>query len=211
MDLNYKDKMNTLKLWCKTASASQLEDKMYDLQDDLEQYNIEAVATSKRTKPTTTEIGIVFRTLIQSNRFDYIKENYIKGVLENTGSIMEHMIARDILEIDEHMVTNAKGIDVDNGRWSYEIKALSSNSACSGYPSIAQWHTVFEKKSKLLLISIDSRVYKVGNKKVHLMIDHLEKNDCFKFQEGEYRIKAKLASYKIIARYGVFEDTVALY
>ena len=152
-----KIEMAKLKQQLVFMSEEQLEDLLFEHIEALDLLNIDRETENKAPKPTTTKIGMIYRKLMQSTRFDYIRNDHIYGAIENSGSIMEYLIARDIKELENHMVTNKKGIDIQNGRWDYEIKSFTNNSACHGYSTIEKWNDVID--NKIMVLAFENVVY----------------------------------------------------
>ena len=69
-----------------------------------------------------------------------------------------------------------------------------------------------QSQQNLQSIMTQKQHLEMENIEIDKALDELKKADLFKeSQDGRLRIKAKLATYKLIAKYGVYVDTVALY
>ena len=153
--------------------------------------------------------GMVFRKLLESNRFDYVRENHIaKNVKKNAGSVMEYLIARDIKELENHKVDNKKGVDIEAGRWDYEIKAFTCNSSAHGYKDLSTWISTFTPSNKQLLFSIDRTVYQMSGKELISILPLLKFKEEHK--KKELRIAPTNKNFEIMVAHSKTVDTVAL-
>jgi len=201
MKVNRNEERKILRAKCVKAPAQAVENKFYDLQDDTEQL-------------ATEYTGICLKELLKKEKFDYIEQDHIrKGksgkpeVKVNAGSKMEYLIARDILELPNHIVDATSGIDVLRYGWSYEIKTLTSNSGCAGYNGLQGWVDVFTGSRKQLLIAIDNQVYQMSGKTLISILPQITWKDKNK---AKWRISGVRANYELIAQYGTLIDTVDL-
>ena len=171
-------------------------------------YMFQNQKNSNNGKVASDLSGIAFRKLLQSNTFDYVRENHIaSNVKKNAGSIMEYLVARDIFDKYDHKVDNKKGVDVENGRWNYEIKLISVDSASHGYSTLEEWKSTFAPSNKILLVVIENKVYRIYKTHTNEFLDQAS----FKKDRKELRLRYNKQTLKAIQDNGTFIDTVALF
>jgi len=178
--------------------------------DQLEKiFIIQETKAKENGKIASVYSGMALRKLLENKKFDYIRnEKIAKNVKKNAGSVLEYLIARDIKEIESHTVDNGQGVDI-KGRWNYEIKAFTTNSAPHGYKNLQEWENVFSAESKQLLFSIDRTVYQMSGKKLLEILPLLKMKEEHK--KEEIRIASTGRNFKILVSHAKELDTVALY
>ena len=124
----------------------------------------------------------------------------VKTAHFNRGSQVEILVSQQLYKEEMHQVNNDQKSDITQGRWDYEIKSFTNNSACHGYSTIEKWNDVID--SKIMVLAFENVVYQPTKAQMKKIFPLLKiKTDKNKKGKIELRIAGNKKNHKIVQEF----------